>query len=55
MGGIIIMNNLSNADIREICDSVEETVMKNVNQKLIQLQPQIISSIKNEIAQELER
>lgn len=49
------MNDLSNRDMREICDSVEETVMKNINQKLEQLQPQIIASIKNEIMWDLEK
>lgn len=49
------MNDLSNGDMREMCDSVEETVMKNINQKLEQLQPQIIASIKNGIMWDLDK
>lgn len=49
------MNDLNSKDIREICDSVQESVMNIVRQNLSQTKPQIVSEIKNELIRELEK
>lgn len=49
------MNALNSKDVREICESVQESVMNDVRHNLSQIKPQIVSEIKNELVRELEK